>query len=44
MVFGYRNTRHPLHQLRDEMDRLLTGFFGPTADGMLPAMFRSQPL
>ena len=36
-------TRHPLHQLRDEMDRLLTGFFGPAADGLLPAMFRNQP-
>ena len=43
MVLGYRPTRHPLHQLRDEMDRLLTGFFGPAADGLLPAMFRNQP-
>ena len=25
------------------MDRLLTGFFGPAADGLLPAMFRNQP-
>ena len=43
MVFGYQSSRHPLHQLRDEMDRLLMGVFGPAADGFLPAMFRSQP-
>jgi HSP20 family protein len=43
MVFGYRNARQPLNQLRDEMDRLLTGVFGPGADGILPAVFRSQP-
>ena len=43
MVLGYRTTRHPFHQLRDEMDRLLTGLFGPAADGLLPAMFRNQP-
>ena len=27
MVFGYRNTRYPFHQLRDEMDRLFNSFF-----------------
>ncbi len=43
MVHGYRNPRHPLHQLRDEMDRLLSGFFGPASDGLLPPMFRGQP-
>jgi HSP20 family protein len=43
MVFGYRNPRYPLHQLRDEVDRLLTGFLGPTVDGLRPPMFRSQP-
>jgi HSP20 family protein len=43
MVFGYRNPRYPLHQLRNEMDRLLGGFFGPAVDGLLPAVFRSQP-
>jgi HSP20 family protein len=43
MVLGYRNTRYPFHQIRDEMDRLLTGFLGPVADGLLPPMFRSQP-
>jgi HSP20 family protein len=43
MVFGYRTPQHPLRQLRDEMDRLWTGFLGPTADGLLPTAFRSQP-
>ena len=43
MVFGYRGTRYPFQQLRDEMDRLLTGFLGPGVDGLLPPMFRSQP-
>jgi HSP20 family protein len=43
MVFGYRNTRHPLHQFRDEMDRLLTGLLGPAADGLLPPALRNQP-
>ena len=28
MVFRYLRPRHPAHQLRDEMDRLLSGFFG----------------
>ena len=33
MVFGYQSTRHPFHQLRNEVDRLLTGFLAlrPTA-------------
>jgi HSP20 family protein len=43
MVFGYQPTRHPFHQLRNEVDRLLTGFLGPAADGFLPGVFRSQP-
>ncbi len=43
MAFGYQSTRHPFGQLRNEMDRLLTGFFGPTADGFLSAAFRNQP-
>jgi HSP20 family protein len=43
MVFRYQSTRHPLHQLRDEVDRLMTGFLGPTGDGILPTMFRGQP-
>jgi len=27
MVFGYSTTRHPIYQLRDEMDRLLSSVF-----------------
>ena len=42
MVFTYRSG-HPLHQLRDEVDRLWNGVVGPAADGLLPAYFRSQP-
>jgi HSP20 family protein len=38
---GYRDGRHTLHQLRDEMDRLLTGFLGSAGDGL--SMFRNQP-
>ena len=43
MVFGYRNVRNPLHQFRDEVDRLLTGVLAGRHDGLLPAMFRGQP-
>jgi HSP20 family protein len=43
MVFGQPTTRHPFHQLRSEVDRLLTGFLSPAADGFLPGAFRSQP-
>jgi HSP20 family protein len=43
MVFSRQSTRHPFHQLRHEVDRLLTGFLGPDADGFLPGVFRSQP-
>jgi HSP20 family protein len=43
MVFGYQNTRHPLNQLRNEVDRLLTGFLGPGTEGVLPGIFRNQP-
>jgi HSP20 family protein len=42
MTQAYRRPRHPFHQLRDEMDRLVTGFFG-AADGILPPVFRGQP-
>jgi HSP20 family protein len=42
MVFGYRNPRYPFDQLRDEMDRLWTGVFGP-ADGLRAAGPRNQP-
>ena len=43
MVFGSRNVRNPLHQFRDEVDRLLTGVLAGRHDGVLPAMFRGQP-
>jgi HSP20 family protein len=43
MVFGYRYPRHPLHQLRDEMDRLWSELVVPAADGLLPVRLRSQP-
>ncbi|MEN6458135.1 MAG: Hsp20/alpha crystallin family protein [Thermoguttaceae bacterium] len=36
MVLTYRPQRYPLHQLRDEMDRLLMGFLGPATNGPLP--------
>lgn len=42
MMFGYRDARQPLHQFRDEMDRLLTGVLGAAAEGVLPTVFRSQ--
>ena len=37
MVFGYRTTRHPFHQFRDEVDRLLTGVLGGDPTGCSPA-------
>jgi HSP20 family protein len=43
MVMGYPYTRHPLHQLRGEVDRLLGGFFRPAADGLVSSVFRGQP-
>jgi HSP20 family protein len=43
MIFGHQTTRHPFNQLRNEVDRLLTGFLGPATDGYHPGVFRSQP-
>ncbi len=43
MVFGYRHPRQPLQQLRDEMDRLWSGFLGPAADGLLAPVLQNQP-
>ncbi len=43
MPMRYRTLRHPVSQLRDEMDRLLTGFFGQPVEGVLPPAGRSQP-
>ena len=37
------NINSPFRQLRDEMDRLLTGYLGPGIEGILPQMFREQP-
>ncbi len=34
---------NPFQQLRNEMDRLLTDFFGTTTEDFLPPMFRAQP-
>jgi len=43
MVFRYMGTRYPAQQFRREMDRLLSGFFGDTADGGWPFAGRGQP-
>jgi HSP20 family protein len=43
MVFTFRNARHPFHQLREEMDRLLTNFGGAVSDGLFPSVFQGQP-
>ena len=43
MVFRCANTRHPLNQLRDEMDRLLSGVAEYTAtSGLWPRTGRSH--
>ena len=43
MIFRYPSVQYPFYQFRDGVDRLVTGVLGPTAEGLLPAMFRSQP-
>lgn len=43
MITHYRGLYSPLHQFRSEMDRLLTGFLGPAADGLLPPLLGNQP-
>jgi HSP20 family protein len=43
MVFHYRNVRHPVHQLRHEMDRLLSGWFGPSTRWETQSENRGQP-
>jgi len=43
MTVRYRGFRHPVAQLRDEMDRLLTGFFGQPAEGQWRPATRGQP-
>jgi HSP20 family protein len=42
MVFGYHYPRRPLHQLREEMDRLWTGFLD-AADEQGIRLSRRQP-
>jgi HSP20 family protein len=42
MVFGYHYPRRPLHQLREEMDRLWTGFLD-AADGLGTRLSGRQP-
>ena len=43
MVFRYVGTRHPIHQLRREMDRLLSGFVGNVGDLPWPGLVRGRP-
>ena len=43
MVFRYVGTRHPIHQLRREMDRLLSGFVGNVGDLPWPGVVRGRP-
>jgi HSP20 family protein len=43
MVFGYPISRHPLHQLRDEVDRLWSGVLAPTAEGLFAPLLHNQP-
>ena len=43
MAMRYRVPRNPVAQLRDEMDRLLTGFLGQPVDGWRAAVGRGQP-
>ena len=43
MLTRYRSLRHPVTQLRDEVDRLLTGFFGHPIEGLWPSAARGQP-
>ena len=43
MVFRYVGTRHPIHQLRREMDRLLGGFVGNVGELAWPVTGRGHP-
>ena len=46
MVFRYAGSRHPMQQLRREMDRLLSGFadnLGHAAEGAWTLASRGQP-
>jgi len=43
MPLRYRGLRHPAAQLRDEMDRLLSGFLGHPSEGSWTPGSRGQP-
>lgn len=43
MVFRYAGNRHPIEQLRNDMDRLFTGFLGNAAQVGWPLGGRSRP-
>ena len=43
MVFRDLGARNPLHQFRNEMDRLFNGFLGQAGETFLPALLRCQP-
>jgi HSP20 family protein len=43
MVFRYVGSRHPIHQLRREMDRLLGGFLSAAGDISRPLTGRGRP-
>jgi len=43
MVFRYVSSRHPIHQLRNEMDRLLNGFLGNVGELSWPLAPRGRP-
>lgn len=43
MVFRYMGGRHPMGQLRRDMDRLVSGFLGNVAESGWPLAGRSRP-
>ena len=43
MVFRYVSPRHPMHQLRREMDRLLSGVLSNVGDVPWPLASRARP-
>lgn len=43
MVFRCANSLYPVHHLRSEMDRLLSGFLGNVGNGMRAGNGRNQP-
>ena len=43
MVLRYVGPRHPVHQLRREMDRLIGGFLGSVGDVSWPLTGRGRP-